>query len=105
MDFGTLNVLSLALGLASWALPIIAIFYLKKKNYKRVRNLSILSVSLTVVSMYFQFLYINHLVKIGDWIAIEDTNGGVVFCCTALIFVTFSLNFINLLIMKFNKNK
>lgn len=105
MDFALLNVASLGLGIISWVLPIIAIFYLKKKNYKRVRNLAILSISLTVISIYFQVLYTNHLVKIGDWIAIEDTNGGVVFACTVLLAITFALNFINLLIMKFRKNK
>lgn len=105
MDFSLLNVASLLLGLISWGLPIIALFYLKNKNYKRVRNLAILSISLTLISIYFQILYNNHLVSIGDWVAIEDTNNAVVFACTILITVTFCLNFINILIMKFSRNR
>ena len=105
MDFSLLNVASLLLGLISWSLPIIALFYLKNKNYKRIRNLSILSISLTLISVYFQILYNNHLVSIGDWVAMEDTSGAVVFACTTLIAITFCLNFINILIMKFSRNK
>ncbi|MBS5793486.1 MAG: hypothetical protein KIC92_01845 [Clostridiales bacterium] len=86
-------------------LPIISLFYLKNKNYKSVRNLAILSISLTLISIYFQVLYNNHLVSIGDCEAIEGINGEVIFLCTVPITVTFCLNFINILIMKFSRNK
>ena len=105
MNAGLLNVGSLLLWFISWVLPIISVFYLKKKNYKRAINLVILSISLTIISTYFQILYNNHLVRKGDWVAIEDTSGGVVFSVTTLIVVTFVLNFITLLFVKFNKNK
>ncbi len=102
MDYGLLNVGSLFLGIISWLLPFIAVVFLKKKNYKIVRNLVILSLGLTIISLNFQFIYSNYLVRIGDWGALEDTNNGVLFCVTGLTVVTFGLNFINMIVVKIN---
>ena len=93
MDYGLLNVASFVLGLIAWILPL-ALTFFKNINYKKAYIFSILSLVLTIISIYFQFVYTNHLVKIKDWIAIEDTNNGVLFACTALILGTFILNFI-----------
>lgn len=102
MDYGLLNVGSLFLGIISWLLPFIAVVFLKKKNYKIVRNLVILSLGLTIISLNFQFIYSNYLVRIGDWAALEDTNSGVLFCVAVLTVVTLGLNFINMVVIKFN---
>lgn len=101
MEYTLLNIASFILGIISWVLPLILIF--KNINYKKVSIFSILSLILTIISVYFQFIYTNYLVKIEDWSAIEDTNDTVLFFCTVLILGTFILNFI-LLKIKYKKN-
>ena len=103
MDISLLNLFSLLFGLLAWGLPFIAMSYLKGKKYKRVLNISILSISLTAVSIYFQFLYTNYLVKKSDWSALLDTNDFITLACTVLIGITFILNFINILAIKLKK--
>ena len=103
MDISLLNLFSLLFGLLAWGLPFIAMSYLKGKKYKRVLNISILSISLTAVSIYLQFLYTNYLVKKSDWSALLDTNDFITLACTVLIGITFILNFINILAIKLKK--
>lgn len=102
LGMGWLNLGSFVLGIISWILPLVAIWFLKNKDYKMVRNLAIVSLGLTIISLNFQFIYTNYLVYKGDWIAIEDTNNGVLFAVGVLTSVTFGLNFINMLVVKIN---
>lgn len=102
---GILNIISLILGIVAWSLPLISLTKIKNINSKNFIIFSMLSFAFTVLSLYFQFVYINYLLKKDDWAAIYDTNNAVLFCCTVLITVTFGLNLINFIILKFNKSK
>ncbi len=97
-----LFLISLFLGMVSWILPIIAIKFLKRKNYKMVRNFSIVSLGLTTLAISIQYLYIDYLVYKDNLSALYDTNSALLFCITVLITITFLLNFINMLFVKIN---
>lgn len=98
--YGWLNVGSLLLGLISWTLPIINIIIYKNGTQKNWVNLSILSMSACIISLWFQIIYSHYLVVIEDWSALMDTTGTLVFVSAVLIIVTIVLNTINLLLYK-----
>lgn len=89
---GLLNVGSIVLGLVAWILPISSLMRFKKKNNSNWAILSILSISACAISLLFQIIYSNHLVKIEDWSALMDTMGAVVFVSGILLVVTICLN-------------
>lgn len=92
-----LNFASLLLGVIAWILPIINIINNKKINNKNWANLSVISMGACATSIYFQFLYNNHLVSINDWTAIMDTIGTSIFLSSVLLVVTIILNIITLI--------
>lgn len=94
---GLLNLGSLVLGLIAWILPIVCLMQNKKNGFKTLATFSILSSSACAISLIFQLIYNNHLVKIGDWSALMDTTGGVVFAATVLLIITVMLNLITLI--------
>lgn len=51
-----------------------------------------LSLSACGLSIFFQLVYNNYLVEIGDWAALMDTSGAVVFASSLLLVVTLGLN-------------
>ncbi len=55
--YGWLNVGSLLPGLISWTLPIINIIIYKSGTQKNWVNLSILSMSACIISLWFQIIY------------------------------------------------
>lgn len=91
-----LNFVSLILGLIAWILPIINIINKKLYN-KNWSNLSVISMGACATSIYFQFLYNNHLVNINDWTAIMDTIGTSILLSSVLLVITIILNIITLI--------
>jgi hypothetical protein len=96
-DYGWLNIGSLALGLISWSIPIAVLLKAKKSKLYEGITLSIISLGACAISLFFQILYNQYLVKIEDWAALMDTMGGVVVASGVLIFVTILLNTLTLL--------
>jgi cytochrome c oxidase subunit 4 len=95
---GLLNVGSIALGLVAWIFPLASLMRFKKKNNDNWAIHSILSISACAVSLFFQIIYSNHLVKIEDWSALMDTTGAVVFVSSVLLVVTFLLNLVTMVL-------
>ena len=91
-----LNLGSLIFGLSAWILPVISI--LKFKKNKKWYLLSIISISLCALSIFFQLYYQNYLVKIEDLSALMDTIGTSSFLSAVLLLVTLILNAINITI-------
>jgi cytochrome c oxidase subunit 4 len=98
LTVGLFNVGSIALGLVAWMLPIVSLMRFKKKNNDKWAILSIMSISACAVSLFFQIVYSNHLVKIEDWSALMDTTGAVVFVSSVLLVVTFLLNLVTVVV-------
>lgn len=93
-----LNLGSLILGLIAWALPSVGIGRYKKGNHKNWALFPFASMSACAVSICFQLMYQNHLVKIEDISAIYDTTGASATLSLILLISTFVLNLINLFI-------
>ena len=81
------NLLSIGLGLVSWALPLIYLFVRKRREAFTCGSLLCV-----VFSLYFQLREVMHLTGKGDWSSIEDTINAVVFAAATLITVTLILN-------------
>ena len=102
---GLLNVGSLVLGLIAWILPVVNLMLYKKHDHRNWGALAIMSISACAISLYFQIVYGNYLVKIEDWSALMDTRGAVVFVGAVLLIVTFLLNAITLIVYRDRKAK
>lgn len=94
---GYLNLGSLLLGLIAWILPIVNLAKHDKAAHKNWVAFSFASLSACSVSLLFQIVYQNYLVKIEDWSAIMDTSGGLVFVSAVLIVGAIVLNGFTLL--------
>jgi cytochrome c oxidase subunit 4 len=95
---GLLNLGSLLLGLAAWTLPIVKLVSNKGKQSRHI--LSFLSMSACSVSICLQIFNTNHLVGIGDWAALMDTSGALVFVVSVLLIITIVLNTLTLLVCR-----
>lgn len=95
---GLLNLGSLLLGLAAWTLPIVHLISNKGQQSRHI--LSFLSMSACAVSVCLQIFYMNHLVVIGDWSALMDTSGALVFVVTVLLIVTIVLNAVTIFVCR-----
>lgn len=93
--YGWLNLGSLVLGLIAWILPIAS---LAMHNNKKWALFSIASISACVISLCFQILYNDYLVKIEDWAALMDTSKAVVRLSFLLAVVTIVLNVITAIV-------
>lgn len=100
LSYGWLNVGSFMLGLVAWVLPIIMIIKTKKGSNVNALILSVLSMCACTVSLWFQIIYNDHLVKIEDWSALMDTTGALVIVSSVLIIVTIILNLLSLFLYK-----
>ena len=85
-----LNIGSIVLGLIAWILPIITIIKAEKISNPFV--LSVLSMGSCTISLWFQIIYNDHLVKIKDWSALMDTTGALVFVSSVLVILSIVLN-------------
>lgn len=83
---------SLILGLAAWILPSIYMSKYNKIDSKKGSLYIFLSLSACAISIFFQVVYNNYLVQIGDVAALMDTSGAVVFASGSLLGVTLVLN-------------
>ncbi|MEG6521528.1 hypothetical protein [Desulfotomaculum sp. 1211_IL3151] len=102
---GWLNVGSLLLGLIAWTLPVVNLMQYKKREFRNWSTLSIMSIIACSISLYFQIIYTNYLVKIEDWSALMDTSGVLVFVGSVLLIVTLLLNVITLIVYNGRKIK
>jgi cytochrome c oxidase subunit 4 len=89
--YGLLNLGSLFFGLVAWGIPVV---FLVRKELSVNSPVWVVFFSLVsaMVSLFFQIIYTKHLVDIGDWSALLDTQGGVVFAASVLLFITVGLN-------------
>ncbi len=97
---GLLNIGSLILGVVAWSLPL-ANFVQYKRHSTRAWDwvtASIISLSACAISLCFQLVYNNHLIKISDWTALLDTADTLVVLSATLLIVTLILNGITLII-------
>lgn len=83
--YGILNLLSLMLGIFSWALGIAA---LRRRSHRLCAG----SFCACAAALYLQILYTQHLTAIRDFAAIADTHGAVALAAAVLIAGTFLLN-------------
>lgn len=91
-----LNIGSLFLGIIALALPIINIVKRDRYGFKRKRLSTFLSLGSCIGSIYFQFLYNYHLVRVEDISALMDIMGSSVVISGLLIFIVTILNFFTL---------
>ena len=92
MGAGWMNLASLGLGLAAWLLPCIAIAFYRKAGGRLSAVFVAASGLCCALALYLQIRYQNHLVEIGDIIAILDTSEPLVFVAGVLLGVTAFLN-------------
>lgn len=85
------HLLSIALGLLAWTLPLVYLFAGKHRGL-----LAGGSFGLCALSVYLQLREVLRLVEKGDFSAIADTIGAVVFAATVLLTVTLVLNTLTL---------
>ncbi len=100
-----LNLGSLILGLIAWILPVIS---LARHRQARCKNWFVFPAASSIacaVSLYMQLCYNRHLVIIGDWSALMDTTGAVVFAATVLLLMTIVLNAVTLAIYRHKADK
>lgn len=83
---------SLILGLSAWILPSIYMLKYNKIDPKKASLYIFLSLSACSLSIFFQIVYNNYLVKIGDWSALMDTSSAVLLVSGVLLVVTLVLN-------------
>ena len=83
-----MNLASLLLGLAAWALPLTGLALRKKARGWVAAGLVVLSGLFCALALYLQICYQNHLVEIGDISAILDTAGPLVLVAGVLLGVT-----------------
>ena len=97
---GWMNLTSLGLGLAAWALPLAALALRKRAAGRLCPALVWASAAL-----YLQICYQNHLVQIHDVGAILDTTDALVFVAGVLLAVTLALDAFALAVWGTEKGK
>lgn len=84
--YGWLNLLSLALGLLAWALPLLRLARLKHTTpVHRLHRACFVSFLCCALALVFQLHYQLHLVEIGDWSALQDTTYAVCLAAGVLL--------------------
>ena len=96
MGAGWMNLASLLLGLAAWALPVAAMALRRKAGGRLGSVLVSFSALFCALALYVQIRCQNHLVEKGDISAILDTSGALVFVAGVLLGVTAVLDVIAL---------
>lgn len=91
--YGLLNLGSLVLAFAAWALPIAGLASASSwADGRRAGLFSALSLMACSAALLLQILYTGHLVAISDWSALLDTHRAVTIASAALVLVTAALN-------------
>lgn len=91
MDYAWLNIGSILFGLSAIALPF---FCLAAQSPKKSFLFSFLSMLFCLIAVYMQYAYDCHLIAIGDWSALMDTQPSLLHVAGALILVTALLNWL-----------
>lgn len=78
---------SLILGLLAWALPVAGMAARKKPA-----PICAGSFALCGFSLLLQLVYVKHLSRIGDYSALDDTIGAVVFAAEVLLIIAAAVN-------------
>ena len=81
------NIISLLLGLAAWALPLVYLTVWKHRTL-----LCCGSLAACAASLFFQLREVMRRADLKDFAAIDDTINGVCFCASVLLIVTVVLN-------------
>ena len=92
-----LNIGSLILGICAWLMGVYAI---KTKDLYISHRNTLLSSSLCLFSLIFQFVEMSRRVCLGDYAAIEDTIRAVLIGSVVLICITIVLNVFDLVNVK-----
>lgn len=98
MLVGWLNIGSLVLGLIAWILPMVSLAKQNKDNNKTWVFFSIISFTACIISIYFQMLYNDYLIRIEDFSALGDTTKAVVRLSFLVALVTIVLNVITAIV-------
>lgn len=91
-----LNLGSFVIGLLAWTLPILNLV----NHHKRWVIVSLASMSACIVSICFQLLYNDYLVRIEDWSALMDTSQSVILLSFILATGTIFLNGITVFVYR-----
>ena len=102
---GWMNLTSLGLGLAAWALPLAALALRKRAAGRLCPALVWASAAACGAALYLQICYQNHLVQIHDVGAILDTTDALVFVAGVLLAVTLALDAFALAVWGTEKGK
>lgn len=102
---GWMNLTSLGLGLAAWALPLAALALRKRAAGRLCLALVWASAAACGAALYLQICYQNHLVQIHDVGAILDTTDALVFVAGVLLAVTLALDAFALAVWGTEKGK
>lgn len=94
-----LNLSCLFLGLISWLIPIINIIIMKKVSNKKIYISIFISMTICLLSIYFQSLYIKYLININDWTALMDVISTSIVLEFILILVNIILNCVTLVLL------
>lgn len=95
---GFLNIASLLLGLAAWALPLCTIV---TRRYRA--EYSSVSFALCALALLLQLMQVQNLVRKQDWSALMDTWYAVVFAGVVLLLVNVALHIAAFVIGKHRK--
>lgn len=95
MTIGSLNLLSLILGIIAWFLPTLGIFTWKQQSKRQFFLSSIFSLAFCGLALWLQIYYNNYLIQMEDWGALADTSNIVRDISGILLFTTFILNSLN----------
>ncbi len=102
---GWMNLTSLGLGLAAWALPLATLALRKRAAGRLCPALVWASAAACGAALYLQICYQNHLVQIHDVGAILDTTDALVFVAGVLLAVTLALDAFALAVWGTEKGK
>lgn len=92
MDYGLLNIGSIVLGLVACVFPVINLIRYNTSNNQYWFVFTLMSIISSMISLFMQIIYINHLINIKDWTAIMDTINVVAFASALLLVATIVLN-------------
>lgn len=92
MDYGWMNLGSILLGLAGWAVPLVWMKKMADGKGRRSGPGVALSLGCCGAALWLQICYGDHLSAIRDWSAVMDTSSAVVKVALFLLASTLLLN-------------
>lgn len=94
MNYGILNLGSVALGLIGWIIPAVQLGLCLAHKRGLGRFAPVLSMGACCLAVWLQICYNEHLVDIGDWSALMDTVQAVRMVSLFLLVTTALLNLV-----------